>query len=121
MIDRKGGTSDIQYVNGLCIRDVHHHSGLMDALVDPNPLQCNLDSHADTCCSGANCLLIEYEGHVVMVAPYHNEYKPMRVKITMVTTLWEEPKDRQLYILLIHEALYFGDCLKQTLLNPNQL
>ena len=56
-----------------------------------------------------------------MVAPYHDEYKLMKVKIAMITTLWEDLTDRQLYILLIHEALYFGDCLKQTLLNPNQL
>ena len=121
LIDRKAGTSDIRYVKGLHIRDVHHHSGLMDALVDPNPLQCDLDSHADTCCGSAYCLLIEYKGHVVTVAPYHDEYKPMKVKIVMVTTLGEDPKDGQLYILLIHEALYFGDHLKQTLLNPNQL
>ena len=82
-------------------------------------------SHADTCCGSANCLLIEYvieyEGHVIMVTPYHNEYEPMKVKIAMVATLWEDLKDGQLYILLIHEALYFGDCLKQMLLNPNQL
>ena len=56
-----------------------------------------------------------------MVAPYHDEYEPMMVKIAMVATLWEDPKDGQLYILLIHEALYFGDRLQQTLLNPNQL
>ena len=56
-----------------------------------------------------------------MVAPYHDEYEPMKVKLVMVTTLWEDPKDGQLYILLIYEALYFGGCLKQMLLNPNQL
>ena len=58
---------------------------------------------------------------MVTVAPYHDEYEPMKVKMAMVTTLWEDPKDGQLYILLIHKALYFGDCLKQTFLNPNQL
>ena len=93
----------------------------MNTSVDPDPLQCNLDSHTNTCYGSANCLLIEYEGRVIMVTPYHNEYKLMKVKIAMVTTLWEDPKDGQLYILLIHEALYFGDHLKQTLLNPNQL
>ena len=88
---------------------------------EEDPLQCKLDSHADTCCGGANCLFIKFEGCMVMVAPYHNEYEPMTVKIAMVATLWEDPKDGQLYILLIHEALYFGDHLQQTLLNPNQL
>ena len=85
LIDRKAGTSDIRYVNGLRIRDVHHHSGPRDALVNPNPLQCNLVSHANICCSSANCLLIEYKGRVVTVAPYHDEYEPMKVKIMMVT------------------------------------
>ena len=121
MIDCKAGTSDIRYVKGLHIRDVHHHSGPMNASVDPDPLQCDLDSHADTCCNSCNCLLIEYEGRIVMVTPNHDEHKPMKVKIAMVATLWEDPKDGQLYILLIHEALYFGDNLKQMLLNPNQL
>jgi hypothetical protein len=86
-----------------------------------DPLQCKLDSHANTCCGGANCLLIKFEGRMVTVAPYHDEYKPMQVKIAMLATLWEDLMDRQLYILIIHEALYFGDHLKQTLLNPNQL
>ena len=58
---------------------------------------------------------------MVMVAPYHDEYEPMQVKITTLATLWEDPMDRQLYILIIHEAVYFGDHLKQTLLNLNQL
>jgi len=83
--------------------------------------QCDLDSHADTCCAGMNCLLIEYDGRVVTVSPYHDEYEPMRVKIATVATLWEDPRDGQSYILVIHEALYFGDRLKQTLLNPNQM
>ena len=88
---------------------------------EEDPLQCELDSHTNTCCSSANCLLIKFEGHTVTVTPYHDKYEPMKVKIAMVATLWEDPKDGQLYILLIHEALYFGDHLKQTLLNPNQL
>ena len=121
MIDGKAGTSDIRYAKGLHIRDVHHHSGPMNTSVNPDPLQCDLDSHANTCCGGANCLLIKYKGHVVMVTPYHNKYKPMKVKIVTVTTLWDDLKDGQLYILLIHEALHFGDHLKQMLLNPNQL
>ena len=119
MIDCKAGPNDISDVKGLHNQDVHH-SGLMNASVDPDPLQCNLDSHANTSGS-ANCLLIEYEGRVITVAPYHDECKLMKVKIVTVAALWEDPKHRQLYILLIHEALYFGDHLKQTLLNLNQL
>ena len=120
LIDCKAGPSEIRYVKGLHIWKVHH-TGLMNAFVNHDPLQCNLDSHTNTCCGGAHCLLIEYEGCVIMVAPYHDEYELMKVKIVMDTTSWEDPKDRQLYILLIHKALYFGDCLKQMLLNPNQL
>jgi hypothetical protein len=88
---------------------------------EDDPLQCKLDSHANTCCGGANCLMIEFEGRMVMVAPYHNEYEPMQVKIATLATLCEDLMDGQLYFLIIHEALYFGDHLKQTLLNPNQL
>jgi hypothetical protein len=108
----------------------------MKQLDEGDPLQCKLDSHADTCCGSTNCLLIEFEGCMVMVAPYHDEYELMEVKIATLATLWEDPMDGQLYILIIHEALYFRDHLyiliihealyfrdhlKQTLLNPNQL
>jgi flavin reductase (DIM6/NTAB) family NADH-FMN oxidoreductase RutF len=84
--------------------------------------RCELDSHADTCVAGANCRLISHEGRKVSVHPYSEEYKPIHdVIIGSVATLWVDPTDGQSYILIIHEALYFGKRLADTLLCPNQL
>jgi hypothetical protein len=61
-------------------------------------------------------------GKKVLVQPYSSEYKPIRdVSIVTVTTMWCNPVSGDCYILVIHEALYFGDRLKTTLLYPNQL
>jgi hypothetical protein len=87
-----------------------------------NELSCELDSHADTCVAGAACLLVAHNGQKVSVQPYSSEYKPIRdVPIATVATMWCDPASGECYILVIHEALYFGDRLKTTLLNPNQL
>ena len=56
LIEHKAGPTDIRYVKGLHIQDIHH-TGSTNISIDPNPLQCNLDSHANICCGGANCLL----------------------------------------------------------------
>ena len=83
---------------------------------------CELDSHADTCVAGRNTLLVSDEGRQVTVHPYSGEYKPIPdVSIATVATLWIHPTDGQPYILIINEALYFGDRVDVTLLNPNQL
>jgi hypothetical protein len=43
------------------------------------------------------------------------------VQIGTVATLWEDPQSGKSYILIIHEALYLGKVLPDTLLTPNQL
>jgi hypothetical protein len=79
-----------------------------------------LDSHADTCVAGPNTILIAEDGRVVNVFSYSRD-KTSNVPIATVATLWESPEGEKL-ILIIHEALYFGERLKtSTLLTPNQL
>ena len=36
-----------------------------------------LDTHADTCVSGKNMVLLERTGRVVSVSPYSNEYEAL--------------------------------------------
>ena len=43
------------------------------------------------------------------------------VPIATVFTIWESPTTGEIWMLVIHEALYFGDHLKELLLCPNQL
>ena len=44
-----------------------------------------------------------------------------KIPVASVGTLWVNPEDGYSYILVIHEALYFGDELDHSLINPNQL
>jgi hypothetical protein len=89
---------------------------------DDEDTRTELDSHADTCVAGRNTLLVSDEGRQVTVHPYSGEYKPIQdVSIATVATLWIHPTNGQPYILIINEALYFGDRVDVTLLNPNQL
>ena len=89
---------------------------------DDDDMRTELDSHADTCVAGRNTLLVSDEGRQVTVHPYSGEYKPIQdVSIATVATMWIHPQNGQPYILIINEALYFGDRVDVTLLNPNQL
>jgi hypothetical protein len=86
---------------------------------DRNHNRCELDSHADTCVAGANTILVSTDGRTVNVYSFAADKTPS-VTIAAFTTLWEAP-DGEKYVLIIHEALYFGDRLLSSLLTPNQL
>jgi hypothetical protein len=87
-----------------------------------NDIRTETDSHADTCVAGRNTLHVSDKGRQVSVHPYSGEYKPVQdVSIATVATMWIHPQNGQVYILvIINEALYFGDRVDVTLLNPNQ-
>ena len=81
-----------------------------------------MDSHADTCCAGANCVRIGDTNHVVRVYPFHQDCEPIQnVPVTSVVTAWDDPNTGDTTLLIIHQALYFGDKMTNTLLCPNQL
>lgn len=84
--------------------------------------KCELDSHADTIVAGSNCILINYTGQVCDVSPYSDDYAPVSdVPIVKAATAWQSPHTGQTYILIFNEALWMGDSLDHTLVNPNQL
>jgi len=87
------------------------------------PEHCELDSHADTCVAGRNALEIAHDdGRTVTVSPYTSEYAPRKgIRIALAAFLWEDAESGKGYILIVHEALYFGDELEHSLLNPNQI
>ena len=98
--------------SNLCSRFVKHVFRVSASTPsgDDEDTRTELDSHADTCVAGRNTLLVSDEGRQVTVHPYSGEYKPIPdVSIATVATLWIHPTDGQPYILIINEALYFGD------------
>jgi hypothetical protein len=76
----------------------------------------------DTCCAGPNTQPFLYSQETVNVSPFSEEYKPMKdIPIALVVTVYDNPCNGSAIFLVIHEALYFGDAIKQTLLRPNQM
>ena len=81
-----------------------------------------LDSHADTIVAGANCCVMHYTCRECDVSPYHEDYKPIKgVPIVQAATVWQSALTGQGYILIFNEALWMGDSIENSLINPNQL
>lgn len=107
--------------------DIRHIAKLKKGKL--NACNCNgdfaktsLDSHADTSCAGSNMAVLELTGEKVNVYPFSEKLPSVQeVPIATVLTIWESPKTGEPWMLVIHEALYFGDQLKDSLLCPNQL
>ena len=82
---------------------------------------CELDSHADTCCLGANFLPIYFTGKVCDVSPFLDTM-PIQNDIQVCTgiTAMDDGTGNTL-ILVVNEALWMGDKIQHSLLNPYQI
>jgi len=81
---------------------------------------CEMDSHADTCVAGRNCVVLHYTERACDVMPYSEHYEPVKaVPIATVATGYTASTGLN-YILVVHEALWMPQ-LEHSLLNPNQL
>ena len=88
----------------------------------PNHGRIEFDSHADTVVLGSNAVVLHYKGNECEVSPYSDEYEAINnVPVVRVATLWTDQRDNQGYILVFNEALWMGDSLPHSLINPNQL
>ena len=84
--------------------------------------KCEFDSHADTIVAGSNCVILNYTGKVCDVSPYRDDYSPVtNIPIVKAATAWQSPHTGRTYILVFNEALWMGDTLDHSLLNPNQM
>jgi hypothetical protein len=81
-----------------------------------------LDTHADTSCDGTDCRIVAYSEKTCEVTPFHPDYHPIRdVPIVQAAAAYTCPETGQTYILIINQALYMGESLAVSYLNPNQL
>ena len=84
--------------------------------------QNEMDTHADTCCAGANWSLLELTGEVCDVNPFLNSYQPMNeIPVARCCTVWTDQTTSTEYLLVGDQMLWFGTLLPNSLLNPNQL
>ena len=81
-----------------------------------------LDSHADTVVLGRNSVVLHYTGRECDVSPYSDTYKSIKgVPIVTGATAWTCQFSGTTYILVFNEALWMGEVLDHSLINPNQL
>ena len=88
----------------------------------PSHRRIELDSHADTVVLGSNCVVLHHTGKVCEVSPYTDEYDAITdVPVVRGATLWTDQHTNEEYILIFNEALWMGDTLAHSLINPNEL
>jgi hypothetical protein len=81
-----------------------------------------LDSHADTVVLGRNTVVLHYTGRECDVSHYSDTYKSITgVPIVTGATAWTCQFSGTTYILVFNEALWMGEVLDYSLINPNQL
>ena len=81
-----------------------------------------MDSHADTIVCGSNCCIMSYTGKECDVSPYTDAYDTIKsVPIVQAATAYDSPETGETSILILNEALWMGNVMDHTLVNPNQL
>jgi hypothetical protein len=99
-------------VEQACVSAIYHQ---------PEELCTELDSHADTCCIGNNALVLYYHNRTVSVSPFLESLgKANDIPIVTAAIAYDDPIRAQTYIIIVHQALYFGDRLQHNLINPFQ-
>jgi hypothetical protein len=84
--------------------------------------QLELDSHADTIVCGSNCTIIHFTGKECDVSPYTETYEAIKsVPIIQAATAYDNPEAGETTIFILNEAIWMGDKMSHTLVNPNQL
>jgi Reverse transcriptase (RNA-dependent DNA polymerase) len=90
----------------------------------PTPIygRMELDSHADTIVLGRNAIVLQYTSRECDVSPYSDSYEPIRnVPIVKGATAITSAITGETLILVFNEAIWMGDHLDHSLLNPNQM
>jgi hypothetical protein len=84
--------------------------------------QLELDSHADTIVCGSNCIVMHFTGKECDVSPYTDAYEVMKsVPIVQAATAYDNPETGETTTLILNEAIWMGDKMDHTPVNPNQL
>ena len=81
----------------------------------------DLDSHADTIVCGSNCIFIHFMGKECDVAPYTAAYNRIKVvPIVQAAIAYSYPETGETTILILNKAIWIGETMDNTLVNPNQ-
>ena len=79
------------------------------------------DSHADTCCFGANFTILHATNYCCDVTPFLNSYQAIKnVPVVSAATAYDDHETGETIILEFHQGLWFGQQMSHSLINPNQ-
>jgi hypothetical protein len=80
-----------------------------------------MDNHADTHALGRNCTVLNWTGRTCSVSPFSDRYHPItNVEVVTAATAFDDPLSGETTILIFHEALWLGEYMIDSLINPNQ-
>jgi hypothetical protein len=86
-----------------------------------SPGRNELDTRADTICAGKNFIKLFDTGQVCDVKGFHDDFESIKdVPIATVATGYRD-ENGLVFILVIHEALFFGTQMDNSLINPNHI
>lgn len=82
---------------GLAVTETHHEF---------KEAWCELDTHADNCCVGANFVTLEHTSYTVNMTPFHPEYQAIKnVPIVKAATAYISLITGENVILVVNQAL----------------
>jgi len=94
------------------------HTNPLPDVVQSN---CELDSHADMCCLGANFVPLYFTGKVCDVSPFLDSMPTQEnVEVCTGATAYDD-ENGETIILVVNEALWMGGRMRHSLLNPYQV
>ncbi len=77
-----------------------------------------MDTHAETCCPGANWQLLDFTNKVCKVTPFLDSYEPVKeVIVARCGTVWMSPNTGHEYLLVGDKMLWFGSQMDHSLIN----
>ena len=80
-----------------------------------------MDTHADTCCAGANWTPMYYTGDICELYPFLNSYAPVQqIPVSRCCTVWTDDEGKE-SLFVGAKILWFGTALENSLINPNQI
>lgn len=82
--------------------------------------QSELDTRADTICAGKNMRVLNWTGQTCSVKGFHSSYDALS-DIPIARCATGVTINGYTYILVFNEALYFGETMDHSLINPNQI
>ena len=81
---------------------------------------CDIYIKIDTCCSGKNWRLLSTTGQLCDIKVFHNSYKAITnvpVGLYATSVVYD---DGTVYIIILNEALFFGNYMDHSLINQNK-